>query len=687
MLGGDVMKKHINIMVISIITVVLVAIIIGFYIKNKNSTKVFFVAVNGKDSNLGTKKEPLATFEGAQKAILKFKSDKKNKLEPITVYMRGGTYYREKTFDINSEDFGDNQAPITYEPYKKEKVIITGGINLDKNKLTKVTDERILNKIIDKNARNHILEYDLKADNIDYGDTSEDITNAPELFSNSTPLTLARWPNESYDQIGNVISNTNGNYTFHSDNARSSLWQDAKDAWLFGYWYQDWASYTVKMDSVDAENQWITFKQNVDYGIKSNQKYFAFNLLEELDSPGEWYFDRTNGKIYIYLAASMNTGTLYISQLNKPFIVENNTSNICFKGLIFEGNRDKAIVINSGKDNTISGCTIRNISKNAVDINGGQKNGVQSCDIYNTGSGGINIFAGDRNKLIAANNYADNNNIYNYARIKRTYAGAIVLSGVGNTASHNSIHDAPHTAILLSGNDHTIEYNDIYSVAQETGDVGAIYTGRDWTYRGILIRYNYIHDMGDSKGKAGKMGVYLDDCMSSAEVYGNVFYNVSRAILAGGGRDNKIYNNIIFGGNESIAFDDRGLTWNLDALFQNLSKVPYKSEVWRNKYPELYKILDNSKPGLPMGNTVTSNAIYMTKKPVIAKSVIENGKVSNNVLFTEKPDFITNGKLNFKKLSKETPISNFKPIPGDKMGMYKDKYSKYRNVNEENSNY
>lgn len=674
------MKKYINIILISII-IILLAAAVTTALYFKNSTEVFFIAPNGNDSNSGSKSEPLASFEGAQKAIIKFRSDTKNKLKPVTVYLRGGTYYRKDTFNINAKDFGDNQASITYEPYKNEKVIVTGGINLDKNKLTKVSDQGILNKIIDKNARSHILEYDLKGDNIDYGNTSQNIMNAPELFFNNTPLTLARWPNDNYDLTGNVISNTSSNYTFHNDNARVSSWQDAKDAWLFGYWSQDWAGYTVKMNSVDAANKLITFKQYIDGGIKSGQRYFAFNILEELDKPGEWYFDRTNGKIYIYPPSSMNTGDLYISQLRNPFIYERNVSNICFKGIIFQGSRNTAIVINGGKNNTISGCTIRNISNNAVDINGGEKNGVQSCDIYNMGSGGINISAGDRNKLIAAGDYADNNNIYNYARIERTYRPAINLSGVGDIASHNNIHDAPHTAILLSGNNHTIEYNDIYSVAKDTNDVGAIYTGRDWTYRGNLIRYNYVHDIEDSNGKVSKMGIYLDDCMSSAEIYGNVFYDVSRAMLVGGGRDNKIYNNIIIGGNESITFDDRGLTWNLDSLFKNLSKVPYKSEVWKNQYPDLYKILDNSKPGAPMGNAVTSNAIYMTKKPAIAESVVEDGKVSNNVLVTSEPDFISNGKLDFKKLSKENiSIPNFKSIPFSKIGIYKDKYSMYRNI-------
>jgi hypothetical protein len=670
-------KKYIKLILISVIIALLAFIIINLCFQN--STAVFFVATNGSDSNSGSKDKPLATLEGAQNAIRKFKIDKQSKLKTVTVYIRSGTYYRKNTFTLDNNDSGDIKAPITYEPYKNEKVIITGGIGLDKDKFSKVSDESVLNKIIDKTARSHILEYDLKLNHIDYGSTSQSIIDAPELFFNNIPLTLAKWPNENYSLTGNIISNIRSNYTFNYNGTRETSWEGAKDAWIFGYWYYNWADFTVKMDSINIKNHLITFKQNIDYGIKSNQRYFVFNLLQELDKPGEWYFDRIKGKIYMYPPNTMDKGTFYISQLNKPFIVENNTSNVHFKGITFQANRSLAVVINGGKNNIIEGCSIRNISKNAVSINGGKENGVQSCDIYNTGSGGININAGDRNKLIAANDYADNNNIYNYSRIKRTYTAAINLSGVGNTASHNSIHDAPHTAILFSGNNHTIEYNDIYSVANETDDVGAIYTGRDWTYRGNVIRYNYIHDMENSIGKSGRTGVYLDDCMSSAEVYGNIFYRVNRSILVGSGRDNKIYNNIIIEGSQSIDIDQRGLNHNLDLLFKNLAKVPYKSEIWKNKYPDLYKILDDSIPGNPVGNTVTTNAIYITKKPDIAKPVVKNGNVTNNILFTGKPNFISNGELDFKKLSKETiPISNFKDIPFNRIGIYEDDYSMYR---------
>ena len=41
-----------------------------------------------------------------------------------------------------------------------------------------------------------------------------------------------------------------------------------------------------------------------------------------------------------------------------------------------------------------------------------------------------------------------------------------------------------------------IEFNEIHHVALETGDVGAIYAGRDWTFRSNRIRHNFIHHTG-----------------------------------------------------------------------------------------------------------------------------------------------------------------------------------------------
>jgi hypothetical protein len=186
---------------------------------------------------------------------------------------------------------------------------------------------------------------------------------------------------------------------------------------------------------------------------------------------------------------------------------------------------------------------------------------------------------------------------------------AIHLNGVGLRASHNLIHDHPHCAILYWGNDHLMEFNEIHHIAMETGDVGAIYTGRDYTFRGNKIRHNFIHHTGGVG--MGSMGVYMDDCVSGTEVFGNIFYKVHWAMFIGGGRDHRVENNLFVDCDPAVRADGRGLdkspVWrNMvdDTMRKRLAEVPL--DLYRERYPEM-KSLDRYY-GPPQGPAITGEA-------------------------------------------------------------------------------
>ena len=184
------------------------------------------------------------------------------------------------------------------------------------------------------------------------------------------------------------------------------------------------------------------------------------------------------------------------------------------------------------------------------------------------------------------------NHIQCIARWSRTYCTAIHITGVGIHVAHNHIHDLPHTAIMYWGNEHLIEYNHIHHVTLETGDAGAIYTGRDFTTRGNLVRYNYIHDTGGYG--MGSMGVYLDDCVSGQTVYGNLLVRCHRAVMLGGGSDIRIENNVFVDCQPSIWLDARGTdespTW--IHMVHNMMRERYeemnpRQPPYSERYPEL----------------------------------------------------------------------------------------------------
>ena len=88
----------------------------------------FFVAPGGSDRAAGTMKAPFATVARAQRAVRALKQIEGGTLpRPVTVYLRGGTYFLAQPLAFSPEDSGTAAAPITYAAYPGETPIISGG--------------------------------------------------------------------------------------------------------------------------------------------------------------------------------------------------------------------------------------------------------------------------------------------------------------------------------------------------------------------------------------------------------------------------------------------------------------------------------------------------------------------------------------------------------------------------------
>jgi len=258
----------------------------------------------------------------------------------------------------------------------------------------------------------------------------------------------------------------------------------------------------------------------------------------------------------------------------------------------------------------------------------------------------------------------------------RPYTPVILLEGVGNRASHNKIHDAPHIAIRFRGNDHSIAYNEIHDVLLETNDAGAIYAGRDWTMRGTTIQHNYLHDIVGYLER-GCVGVYLDDMFCGTHIYGNIFYRVHRAVFIGGGRDCLVENNMFVDCAPSLHIDARGIGWASQSvegsMTDRLRAMPYTSPLWTKRYPELRTILED-EPGTPKGNTVCRNVSYGGHWDGIrdgARPYVElrNNWVDKDPLFEETPP-------ESYALQEQSPVHDlpFEPMRLADIGLYRDAY-------------
>jgi hypothetical protein len=652
----------------------------------------FFVAPDGNDrwsgkrpvSNRSRTDGPFATLERARDAIRAWKQIGNLPHRVVTVQLSRGRYELARAFALTAEDSGTADTPIVYRARANDEVRLAGGKVL--KGFTPVTDPAILARL-DPDARGHIVQTDLRAQGVtDLAGTQTTGAWAEsqvglELFFQDRPMTLARWPNQGFVKIVDTLGidpvdvrgtkgDKVGKFIYQGD--RPARWIGEKDVWLHGYWFWDWADQRQKVESVDTHERILTLtKPYHSYGYRKGQWYYAFNVLAELDRPGEWYLDRETSILYFWPPAPIESGDAYVSLLPSLAILKD-VSHVTLQGMILEAARGTAITIEGGTDVRVRGCVIRNIGGWAARITGATESGVAGCDIYQVGEGGIFLEGGERKTLSPANLYADNNHIHHYGRWNPVYKPAVMINGVGNRATHNLIHDAPHMAIGFSGNDHQIEFNEIHDVCYESNDAGAIYAGRNWTMRGTVIRHNYLHDISGLEGR-GCVGVYLDDQYSGTVVYGNLFYKVTRAAMIGGGRDCTIENNVFVNCAPATHVDARGLGWAADGfagLNESLDAMPFRTPPWSERYPQLVNLLTED-PMAPTGNVIARNICVGGRWGDFEDRAKPMVTFQDNLLNID-PHFVDAAHGDFQVRSDSPAFRlGFKRLPLKKIGLYR----------------
>ncbi|MFQ6040145.1 MAG: hypothetical protein ACE5PV_04750, partial [Candidatus Poribacteria bacterium] len=174
----------------------------------KSSEMMFFVANNGNDSWSGCLAEPnatqtdgpFATLERARDEIRKIKRAGEMPQGGITVEIRGGLYQREQPFELSTEDSGGEEAPIVYRARQGEEVRLSGGKTVAG--FEPVTEPNVLERLSPE-ARGNVLQADLCALGItDFGKVEG---GGIELFFEDRPMTLARWPNEGFIRIVDLV--------------------------------------------------------------------------------------------------------------------------------------------------------------------------------------------------------------------------------------------------------------------------------------------------------------------------------------------------------------------------------------------------------------------------------------------------------------------------------------------------
>ncbi len=576
---------------------------------------------------------PLATLDGARLRARTLATGNPGLLDTMLILLHGGKYRLTQSVVVTSADI-PRGGTLVWRAFPGTAPVVSGAAPV--RGFARLSGTEAMNQL-SSSVRASVLRADLKSQGItEFGTIAPRGNPGIELFYKGKRMDLARYPNEGWLTIADVPQTGDSMYNKGLDRekrfngvpvgrhfGRISYPGDRPNAWdrtdeiiVHGYWTWDWSDSYQKVAKIDTLRREITLAApHHNYGYTKNQRFRFLNVLSELDIPGEWFLDRKAGTVFLYPPGPLDDDAVEMSVMEDPLVLLDECAHVAIEGIAFECTRGPAVIMKGGSHNSLLRCAFRNGGSDAVVINGGSLNTVSGCEISEMARGGILVAGGDRTTLIPSGHSVHNTHIHHYGQWLRTGAYAVILDGVGHSLTHSLLHDAPFEAIYIKGNDHLIEYNEVHTVMKESGDAGALHTGRNWTWRGNVIRYNYFHDL-KGPGLHGVMGVYLDDWASGFTVVGNVFYKAGRATLIGGGRDNIVRNNVYVECSPSIHLDARGKGWasyyfdgTYNTLFETFAEVHGDRPPYSTRYPEL-RDLPGKRADLPVNNRIENNLSY-----------------------------------------------------------------------------
>ena len=680
--------------------------------KAKEKT-VLYVALNGNDSNPGTIDKPLSSIIGARDKIRALKENNELAEGGAIVYVREGNYVINESVIFGARDSGTAEAPIIYRNYPDEKVSFVGGAYLNPDDFKPVKDKAVLDRIVDKEARDHVVSIDLHA--LGYKNLQEPAwegtysyyqigsyltekfgvvvptEKSSELVINNKGMTLARYPNEGFMTINEVIRSGNWKemdepMSIKVSDPRVKNWTKADKAILSGTFFYSWASLATALDPTDVAENIIKSKYPIFYGAAAGQQFFIHNLIEEIDVPGEYFVDTETGILYLYPPEEGLREVIYTLLKDEMFVFED-SSFITLEGFGLKFTRKNFVEFDVGSSNNkLINCEVTfNAGGEAAVVLNGNDNIIYDCYFHDCAVG-VLCASGDRPTLTRCNNLVENCKFERCDRLNKTYSPALYgYQCVGFKAYHNEISEAEHLVIQFGGNFNDISNNEIYNACMNTDDMGAIYTGRNLTHRGNILSNNYLHDIGrDERGSIGCFGMYFDDFWEAADVVGNVFENITGPGVYCSGSYNVIENNIFANVGKvqdaSVALllsYTYGMDRDFSAHINGIEEMPIHSDVWVEAFPEIVNVIDEEGK-LDVNNNIVlkNNVFFDSPRPRVSNTIKPTLKEANNVFYEKDPGFYDLKNRNY--LLKEdsvvyTDIPEFEPIAFTRIGRYHDR--------------
>ncbi len=540
-----------------------------------------FVAPNGNDAAVGNRDFPLRTMEGARVRVRTLA-----KTEDIFVNFRAGIYPTTKLVSFRQEDGAPAGRKIVYRSFGTETAFIDGLEQIDPTKFV-IASGDVLNRM-QPAARGKAY-----VQTISNPAMIERLRDVRTILSFDSKFhKIATWPNRGQVTVKTKVSNGSGAGTFTDPKGPIFSLRESVDLTLFsaelrrnnqqalidGYIGGLGDRSVTPLVRIDTPADWRLYMRDTPGPIELNPtpRFRITNMLAALDKEGEWFFDDVNKQLFLWPIGGVIRANSRVGLSGGSRAIEIiGADNILFERFVFqhladENETNTAVVnVRDGDRVVIAGCTFRNIASPAppFSISGPATNcALLSCDIYDNGRGGG--LSGGRTtptEITLGRNRVEN--CHFTMRYSDTAPGGVCgITGAGNVFRNNLMHESnDRFPVSYYGNDHVIEFNEMFNLAAETTDVGSIYIGNAvWAY-GTQLRNNFVHHVMSVPGIIPRAGFFSDDFASGQTFDSNVFYKAGEAgVKVNKGSGMTITNNVFLSGQTGVSLLGRPAVYEED---------------------------------------------------------------------------------------------------------------------------
>lgn len=536
----------------------------------------FTVAPAGNDANPGTEARPLATVEAARDAARKAGPG------PHRIVLMPGDYFLEKTFELGPADNG-----LAIEAASPGKATLYGG--------PRVTGWR--------RDGDRFWSAELPG-------VKEGTWDFRALVVNGRLAPRARLPESGTFRHKTAfdvrwMSSVGGGWERKpTDQELTTMAYDPKDVPptldvrnAEVRVYHMWDESLVGVARNDAARHELIFSTPAKSppGAFQVKKYVIFNIREGMTEPGQWYLDRSAGKVVYWPLAGedMARAKVVAPRLERVVRIAGTkkqpVENLTLRGLSLQATTtpqkpggfgayafEGALSLDGALKCTLDALDVGNVGGQGMVVRQMAESRITGCQIHHCGACGVRAEGAD---TLFARNHVHHVGLYYPSAI------ALTVSSRADKGFHvyrNEVHDTPYSGIVGSGQNHVIEENLIYRVMLEMQDGGAIYGGMSRS----ILRGNMVRDVVKMGEGYGVSSYYLDEGSHDCLVERNVSVGVLRPTHNHIARNTVVRDNVfVCDGDMQLSFArSAAYTFENNTLFATgkvLVGQPSAIKVWR----------------------------------------------------------------------------------------------------------